>query len=535
MQEILSIRGFNKTNKFVWEICMDDLFHNQKFRLYCKRMIATACFLAIIAYVYAHTTYLFRGSTLNDFNDDRLSIVGIKEEDPLDMIYIGGSAAFCYWLPLQAWNDYGFTSYDLGSTSMQAENILYLVKHALKYQDPELFVIGVRPFADYSNTGYEAGLRYTSDALDLGVDRLRLIKTYYDRRRMESDICSVYVDIAKHHSRYDLLSSPEAWELMDNKGEPLCKGANLISSYYYLDELPSSNTGNRRELEPGASDTLYELLNFCQAKKLNVLFVVSPYILGQEYYELYNTMDDIITSYGFRFLNGNDYFEEMGLDISQDFSDKGHVNIFGAEKFTDYLGKYIMQNYGLPDRRAEENRGWDETYAEFVGVADDAKASVKDMIASVREGEEIAGRLHETEDLPVWCDLVNDSRFTVLAVGDDESFSKMSDRNKAYLEEIGLTYTEGGDLIRVLCNSEILYSNEGRDESKCEMSIGAQNNIPCTIDDENQALSIIINGEEYSRKDENGINIVVFQNDCRNIADSLTILCDEDGTIELAR
>lgn len=485
--------------------------------------------------MYASATYLFRGTTLNDFNDDRLSIVGMKEEEPVDMIYIGGSAAFCYWYPLQAWNDYGFTSYNLGSTSMQAENILYLVKHALKYQEPELFMIDVRPFADYNNTGYEAGLRYTSDALDLGVDRLRLINTYYNRRMMEEDICSVYIDIAKHHSRYELLSSPEAWALADNEGEPLYKGAHVTGSYYYLDEQPQIHSKNRRDLEPGAYDTLYDLLDFCKDQDLDVLFVASPYIVEQEYYELYNTMEDIVTSYDFRFLNGNDCFQEMGLDVSKDFSDKGHVNVFGAEKYTAFLGNYITENYDLTDHRAEGSVSWNEAYLEFSDVVDDAKTSVKDMINSVREGAEIAGQLHGTADLAVWCELVNDSRFTVLAVGSGAYLDKISAQEKACLKEIGLTNIEDDNLIRVLCNSEIMYSNENKDESKHEMTIGAQNNVSCIIDNENQALSIMIGGEECSRKDENGINIVVFQNDYRNTADSLTLRCNEDGTIELVR
>ena len=492
---------------------MENLLKNQKFRLYCKRIIGCTCFLVIITYVYASATYLFRGKSLNDFNDDRLNIVGIKEEDPLDMIYIGGSAAFCYWYPLQAWNEYGFTSYNLGSTSIQAENILYLVKHALKYQKPKLFVIGMRPFAEYSNTGYEAGLRYTSDALDLGIDRLRLIRTYYDRRLVEAEISSVYVDIAKHHSRYDLLASPEAWALMDNEGEPLYKGANVKIDYYYLDELPPANAENRGELELRAYDTLYELLDFCIEKDLNVLFVVSPYILRQEDYTMFNTMDDIVTSYGYQFLNANEYFEEINLDVTRDFTDEGHVNVFGAEKYTDFLGNYIVENYDLPDHRAEGNMSWEEAYADFTDVKDDAKASVNDLIASVREGEEIALQLQDTEDLDMWRELVNDSRFTVLAVGD----------------------VEGDNFIRVTCGSDILYSNADNGEDKCEISIGAQSNVACTVDNENGALSIVIDGEECSRKDENGINIVVFQNDYRNIVDSLTILCDEDGRTRLLR
>ncbi|MCH5251173.1 MAG: hypothetical protein J1E98_14645 [Lachnospiraceae bacterium] len=514
---------------------MKKLLQNQKVRLYCKRITATACFLAIIAYVYASATYLFRGKSLNEFNDDRLGIVGIKEEDPLDMIYIGGSDVFCYFSPLQAWNDYGFTSYDLGSTSLQTENILYLLKHALKYQDAQLLVIGVRSFVFYSGDGEEGGLRYTSDALDLGIDRLRLIKTYYDRRPMEDDICSVYVDIAKHHSRYELLSSPEAWALMDNMGESPYKGADVKGSYYYLDELPQANTGGRRELAPMADYMLHELLDFCKDNELNVLFVESPYVLTQEEYELYNTIDDVVTSYGFRFLNANEYFEEMKLDVSQDFIDRAHVNVFGAEKYTDFLGNYIVENYGFSDHGVEGKASWDEAYAAYADMEKIAKTTVEDLIASVQEGEEIAGRLHETEDLAVWCDLADDPRFTILAIGDGDTLSQMPNREKEYLEEIGLANSEGNNLIRVLCNSKILYSNENNDESICTMSIGAQNNVRCVIDNANQALSIKINDEECSRKDKNGINIVVFQNDCRNIADSLTIQCNGSGGVELIR
>ena len=514
---------------------MKGLLKNSKFRLYCKRIIATTCFLTIIAYVYASATYLFRGKALNVFHDDRISIVGIKQEDSLDMIYVGGSDVFCYWYPLQAWNDYGFTSYDLTSTSMQTENLLYLVRHALKYQDPKLFVIGVRSFVIYSGDGYEGGLRYTSDALDLGIDRLRLIKTYYERRSMDIDIYSIYLDISKHHSRYELLSSPEAWKLMDNVERSPFKGVNVMSSYYYLDQGPQINTGNRREMDPIAEYTLRELLEFCSEKDLNVLFIESPYVLMQEDYEVYNTIGDIVTSYGFEFLNANDYFYEMGLNISEDFSDTGHVNVLGAKKYTDFLGSYIIENYDISNQRAAENISWKNAYADFVGATEEAQTAVENMITTVREGESIAKQLQTVEDLNVWCDLVNDSRFTVLAVGDGTSMDKISKRDRESLEKMGLSHTEDHNLIRILCNSEILYSNENSDENRHETSIGAQSNIPCMIDNENHALSITIEGSECSRKDESGINIVVFQNDYRNIADSLTILCDEGDGIKLLR
>lgn len=514
---------------------MKKLLKDQKLLSCFKRVIAVICFLAVFLSVFSSVTYLFRGSLFNTFNDDRLTIVGIKEEDSLDMVYVGGSAAYCYWIPLQAWNDFGFTSYDLGSTSIQAENILYLVKHALKYQKPELFVIGVRSFASYSGEGYAAGLRYTSDSLNLGIDRLRLINTYYKRRNVNEDIDTMYVDIIKHHIKYEALSSPDAWKLMDNSGEHPDKGYKLLDTYYYLEEPEHFSKENKRELQAEAADTLYELLDFCRDEELNVLFVVSPYVVTREEDEIYHTMSDIITSYGFGFLDMNQCYEEMGLDFSEDFADRGHVNILGAEKYTRFLGNYLMENYAISHNQVETDADWEDAYARFTGAKSDAEASVQNSIAAAREGKEIAQILCETDDLSVWADLVNDSRFTVLAVGNGEGLDGIPHIQKKALEAMGLKGIEDSHFMRVLCHSQVLYTNENDSKNQCRIKIGANENIECVLDGEGAAASIVIEGEEYSRQEEKGINVVVYENDYHYAADSLTIRCGADGSAELVR
>ena len=121
---------------------------------------------------------MFRGNQYNYY--DRISVVGIKEEkeNSLDVIYIGGSATFVYWEPLHAYSDCGFTSYDLATNTIQAESILAYVKYAQQYQNPDLYVIGVRAFQYYDEIGSEVGLRVTSDALDMGRNRFELINTF---------------------------------------------------------------------------------------------------------------------------------------------------------------------------------------------------------------------------------------------------------------------------------------------------------------------------------------------------------------------
>ena len=46
--------------------------------------------------------------------------------------------------------------------------------------------------------------------------------------------------------------------------------------------------------------------------------------------------------------------EEIGIDWSADTYDEGmHLNVYGAEKLTDYFGKLLSEKYGFADRRGE--------------------------------------------------------------------------------------------------------------------------------------------------------------------------------------
>ena len=46
--------------------------------------------------------------------------------------------------------------------------------------------------------------------------------------------------------------------------------------------------------------------------------------------------------------------EKMGIDYSKDTYDGGlHMNLAGAEKFTDYMGGILMETYALEDRRGD--------------------------------------------------------------------------------------------------------------------------------------------------------------------------------------
>lgn len=359
-----------------------DVIKREKYR----RIVAAVIFLLIILKVFLSVTYLFRNA-----NWDRDHVIGIKEEKTLDMVYVGGSAAFVYWQPLKAWNDCGFTSYNLAVNKIQAESIEYLIKYALKYQDPECFVIDARAFQYYSLEGSSAGLRNASDSLDFfSLERWEMVHEYLNHHNIEEgeDKLSFYLDICKYHTKYAVLGVKANWDRIINTGNATWKGFEWIYKYKGLETPEAFRTDERAEFLEEDLDTLYNLLELCQEKELNVLFVVCPYQITEEHQKKYNTIEDVVTSYGFDFLNANEYYDEIDINFSTDFYNGAHVNCYGAEKYTAFLGKYITEHFNLPDHRGESAyEEWNKDYEKFLQKEQEVKAAIDALIQEAQEKE----------------------------------------------------------------------------------------------------------------------------------------------------
>ena len=68
-----------------------------------------------------------------------------------------------------------------------------------------------------------------------------------------------------------------------------------------------------------------------------------------------------------RFLDLHDVLDEIGIDWSKDTGDEGyHLNISGAEKISDYLGKFLSENYEFENYKNEEvYKSWEEELVKY--------------------------------------------------------------------------------------------------------------------------------------------------------------------------
>jgi hypothetical protein len=87
-------------------------------------------------------------------------------------------------------------------------------------------------------------------------------------------------------------------------------------------------------------------------------------------YWWYDEWDKQITEYAEKhelsYYNFIPHAKEMGIDWQTDTYDEGlHLNVYGAEKFTSYLGALLSESHGIPSHKddADTRSRWN-TYLE---------------------------------------------------------------------------------------------------------------------------------------------------------------------------
>ena len=86
-----------------------------------------------------------------------------------------------------------------------------------------------------------------------------------------------------------------------------------------------------------------------------LVLVKAPSLYPYWYEEWDDQINAYARRYGLKYYNLLEAAEEIGLDYSKDTYDGGlHLNLYGAEKLSVYLGNLLAEDCGLLSRRGEE-------------------------------------------------------------------------------------------------------------------------------------------------------------------------------------
>ena len=291
-----------------------------------------------------------------------------QEENSLDGIYLGSSAVYRYFIPTQAYEDEGMTIFDLGTGSQPLVLEKYIIREALKTQpDMKVIVIDIRSLTASDEHLKEADIRRVTDAMKLSMNRIDAINAalaYYQERNADISYNRMYYyfPFLLYHNRWT--DDLELTDLTLTAEENPYKGF-YVTKYSLSSTAVEQPTYTTEKTEPEAANmaVLQDLLDYCSTLDQKVIFVSSPFAMSEDRQKLLNSYAEMIEDAGFTMYNFNteEGAEEIGLDWSTDFLDSGHVNYYGAVKFTRWIEKMIAEEVQLEDHRNDEDyESWDQ-------------------------------------------------------------------------------------------------------------------------------------------------------------------------------
>lgn len=307
------------------------------------------------------------------------------EKDSIDVLFVGSSSMATDIIPQKIYDAYQVTTYNLGTTEQNLITSYYWLKEALRFQSPSVVVVDNQMmftfYADEELNFKEPGQRKDFDYMKWSKVKREAVHDICQIDKEQSEL-SYYLPFVRYHDRWKELEkrdftyettklygyAPLIGEtpLEDNAKTdgytPLRDDIRIEDAKQIIDETDIDS--KRHELMISYMDKIVAL---CEEKGIAVVMLssVSPtetetrHVITKQY----------ASEHGLTFLDFNvkSLYEEAGLDYGTDCYDRRHMNNLGAEKISLYLGKYLMEQYGVSPREHaafESTKGYFEEFLE---------------------------------------------------------------------------------------------------------------------------------------------------------------------------
>ena len=275
------------------------------------------------------------------------SIAGIQneKEDSVDVLVLGDSESYTSVSPMQLWKEQGLSSYVCGQPGQKIQETYFMLKTALQSQSPKVVLM-------------ETNLMFR----DPGPVK---------------NIQSSFAETARYH--FPLLRFHNLWKLMfDGKkpGEAVYKGFSIRSS---VDPFDSGDymkeTEEVQEMPQAVTFYMEEIMELCRRSGAELFLVSAPSPKNYSYRK-HNAIENYAKEKGLTYVDLNLKIKELGITWQKDSYDKGdHLNLYGAQKVTRWLGTYLKQNYELTDHRNDPAyEDWNELSKKYEEAVKKASA-----------------------------------------------------------------------------------------------------------------------------------------------------------------
>ena len=300
-----------------------------------------------------------------------------KTSDQLDVLFLGSSHVINGINPVQLYQEYGYTSYNMGGHGSVMPSTYWELENALDYCSPQYIVVDTYMleknfhFLDQGEDSTDANS--SVDQLHLNMDCWPYSQTKVDA---VADLLSdtqlqkeFLYDFMLYHNRWEELEDNDFLQLTGNEDRNELMGAeqrfevDAVPDIAYPDDdtaLLEGPTQGERYLE--------KILQDCRKRKIKVILTFLPKAdVTDQDVQSANSTAKLAKKYDVPFLN---MLKDPDLvNYYTDMNDNGHLNSAGMQKVTKYIGKYLHQHTKLQDhRKAAGYAYWDQKVTDYANA-----------------------------------------------------------------------------------------------------------------------------------------------------------------------
>lgn len=309
-----------------------------------------AAFLAAAALLFSYVNQVFRAKDSEELSPYYYDY----GKNTFDVLFAGSSMSKNAIQPVQLWEKYGIAAYNLSCGNQSLACSYYILQDALERETPSLVVLDTTYAEESGPVRSKTFIHYLTDEMPF-TDRCRwqMIRDLLpEEERME-----YYFPFYSYHNRWKELS---ASDFDTGTYQRYTLGSVTSSRTMSLSVPLFQRTDSDAQLSDVSRDYLEKIAQLCAENDVPLLLYCCPVAAdnGGDVSEgdfnnrraIMQQVASFASENGIPFLNFLEDDSMLGIDPYNNYKDGVHLNMWGAQKLTSWLGNYIREHYDIPDR-----------------------------------------------------------------------------------------------------------------------------------------------------------------------------------------
>lgn len=448
------------------------------------RLIAALVFLAIL--INASYQILSWKDTSGPYMSSTQQLY-YTQDNLMDVVFVGSSHCYSGVYPEVIWEACGYSGFDMAVSGQDKNSACHAIIEVCKTQHPQVIFVDVFSLL-YERHAVQGNEYRNMLAFKTSVNSVKLVMDYAEEEKQLEYILRWPII----HTRYREL---QKYDFVDYEPSNFGRGAHFSWNVGYAEKPYMPGYTESAALSESNLAWLEELQQLSEEYGFALVMMQLPCNLTEPEQQILNGAADYLREQNIPFLEFNCMAEQVGLDYTKDFEDSGHLNAYGAEKISLFLGDYLKENYSLEDHRGDADYDvWEESTQYY------RQLKQEQYLAQIHDMQEWTAQIKRMENITLVFSL-------------DGNYAETQVDLPGLLKQFGISEEEfyaGGKWVVTSDGIQAYLSNDSRTSLLWDLGDDTLKIVNGFMEDGSPAGSSILLGREEYRILEDGLNILVY-------------------------